>query len=299
MLKRNSSVILLLSSLFVLASCGGQPQQTGQSSSESSKDTSLSSSESSKTSELSSSESSKDTGSSSSDSEPDDPYENSPMKVTKKHGELIATSGVQQNPGQGKETEYQWLKADFTGSTANVEIKFTFTPAEGDPVVYGADKVKTDCAGLVEATSDGFFKLKEAAKYNFYIQTGDYDNGIWVEKYNEPAPVEPGTVVTTNIYAKYGIEDADKDRVYAWVWAEGQDGVWCYATHVDETWTAANNRHYTISVADPVGKKVIVATFSAESGVDATHAPDANWTGKTKQSGTATFADWGADANAA
>ena len=195
MLKRNSSVILLLSSLFVLASCGGGGQSaTGLSTSEESKATGLSSSESSKATGLSSSEESKATGLSSSESSPDqdDPLANSPMKVSKKNGEIIITSGVEKNPS--KETEYQWLNVNLTGSTANVELKFTFTPEGGEPVVYGADKVKTACAALVEATENGFFKVKEADKYDFYIETGSTDNGIWVEKHKEPVvPTETAT----------------------------------------------------------------------------------------------------------
>ena len=219
------------------------------------------------------------------------------MKVSKKNGEIIIESGVEVNPS--KATEYQWLNVNLTGSTANVELLFTFTPESGDPVAYDASKVKTDCAALIEETSNGFFKVKEEGKYNFYIETGDYQPGIWVEKVKETPEVDPGTVVTANLYVKFNISDADIDRVYAWVWTSETDGAWYYATHVQETWTAASNRHYTISIADPVGKKVKVASFSAESGVDAEHAPDAEWSGKIAESAEATFQAWGADANAA
>ena len=241
MLKRNSSVILLLSSLFVLASCGGQPHQTGLSSSESSKSGSVFSpvsyslSESTASSDITSSESSQATGLSSSDSEPDDPYGNSPMKVTKKHGELIVTSGVQKHPD--KATEYQWIKADFTGSTANVEIKFTFTPEGGDPVVYGADKVKTDCAALVEATSDGFFKMKAADKYDFYIETGSNDNGIWVQKHTEIVPTETATWYIAGEGSLWPNADG---------WSTGMIGM---------TDTAGDNKAVKLNVTFAVGDK--------------------------------------------
>ena len=299
-MKRNSSVILALSAMFLLAACGGQPASSSQSAStatsvQTSATTKATSVQTSATTEATSVQTSATTQATSAQVDPGtdpevDPYADSPMKISVLLGETVITNGLPVNPS--KETEYQMIGAKFETVELMSQIKFVFTPAEGDPVDYDFSKVKADCLALVEEGENGYFKIKEAGTYNFYIETGDYQPGIWVEKAKE---IDPTAVTTMNLYVKFNIEDANLGSVYAWVWSEGGEGAWHYATYVAEDWEALNNHHYTVGVVDPVGKKVKVAVFSAESGVDADHAPDAEWTGKIAESAEATFADWGAD----
>ena len=149
---------------------------------------------------------------------------------------------------------------------ATVSVK-----ADGEDVAFEEDGVAGRLSTTVEA----------AGTYNIGVNA----NGLaWLSKYEQEV-----TDFTVDLWVKC-LENND-NIVYAWVYPDGAqdgEGTWYLATHVEETWSAAWNLHYTITgTASLEGYNVIVANFGSESGVDATTAPNATWDGKITQSATA------------
>lgn len=124
------------------------------------------------------------------------------------------------------------------------------------------------------------------ATYNFYI---NQDSEIWIT-YSIPAE----GAVTVDLYTKFEITDDQLSLpTFAYVWSGQEAGTWFVANHIEEAWESTNNRHFTFSMENPVGKNILLAIFNADSGYSAENLPgEGCWDNLVLQSGDATIADW-------
>ena len=142
--------------------------------------------------------------------------------------------------------------------------------------------------------SNGNVTVVTAGKYNFYVKLDGSE--VWVtenaeqggEQGGEEGGEEQATLSTVNCWSKIQVPAECVDRVYAWVWGNGDEGSWKYCTHVVETWESDSNRHYTVQLENPVGMGIKLVCFNSASGVDAEHAPT-GWNNIQSQSGDATI----------
>ncbi len=302
-MKKITSV-LMLSMAFVLASCGGgstglsvseSPTPTPSASSETSASSSVTPTSSSVTPASSSSEpaASSSVTPASSSSEPAvsssvtptsssvTPEESSPAESSAESSEadptyIVSVKDVIVNvavtkPSTGTDKGYFELALE-----AEDYVKVTFGSSTINFAGYNGDAYE-EARSSFTADLDG--------DYKFYITNEDV---IWVTRQENHSGEQ-----TVHLYTKYAITNEQTALVaYVWAWSDEVAGSWALATHVTETWEAESNRHYSCTISDPVGMKVILAIFSADSGVDADHEPNANWDGCVLRSGSATIEDW-------
>ena len=305
-MKKITSV-LMLSMAFVLASCGGG--STGLSVSESSTPAPSASSETSASSSVAPTSSSVTPTSSSatptsSSVAPASSSSESPTPEPSS-SETSASSEASSEQSSSSEPAASSSEADptYVVSVNDLIVNVAVTkPSSGTDkgyfelaleandvvkVTFGASAINfAGYNGNAYAEPASAFTAENDGDHKFYITDKDV---IWVTRQEDHSGEQ-----TVDLYTKFSIPDDKAALVaYAWVWADGQDGAWALATHdtayaYDKEW----DRHYTCTVSDPVGKKVILAIFSADSGVDADHEPNATWDGCVVESGTATIEDW-------
>ncbi len=282
--------LFLLSAAFVMASCGQRQLSS------SSHATGLSSSESHATGLTSEEETSHDTGSTSEDTGSTSEEETSHDTSLSSSEESSAIAGYSAMIN-GVQQAITNLLAEAPDEKGNL-AKFAVTLAVGDNLSIFSDGEALHFFSWDETVGEEGAAVDDGVTFT---ATKEGEHTIWLNGDVQLWVVEPSDTpaegTTVSLYAKFGISDEEALLpAYAWVWSESVAGTWHYATHVAETWTAANNRHYTFNFeGDYVGMQVILAIFSADSGVSETQVPDETWSGKVKESVAATLADWGAD----
>jgi len=287
---------LMLSMAFVLASCGGG--STGPSVSESSTPAPSASSEPAASSSVTPTSSSVTPTSSSvtpasSSSEPaassTTPEESSTTPEESSSAESSAQSS-ETDPTYIVSVKDLIVDVDVTKPSTGTDkgyFELALKAEDYVKVTFGASSLTfAGYNGKAYEDPDTMFTADLDGDYKFYIN----DKGvIWVARQEDHSGEQ-----TVHLYTKFSIPDDKVGLVaYAWVWEDGKDGAWYLATY-DAAYEYAGewDRHYTCTVADPVGKKIILAIFSADSGVDADHEPNATWDGCVVESGNATIVDW-------
>ena len=209
------------------------------------------------------------------------------------------TQGRQQASALGVEFK---AGTKFTIRNTGTEVNF-LSPIEGWS--FGGDSEESTAYEAYILIGEGYWEVLQDFKADVYAKFAWENDSIYfglvggepvVPSSEEPTSEEPAQGETADCYVKFLTKAQAADmELFAWIWTTDKDGAWYYCTPVEETWSADYNLHYTVQVADPVGKNVLIAAFPASAGFDATHLPT-SWDGCT-QSADTTFDTWGANFN--
>ena len=292
-MKKITSV-LMLSMAFVLASCGGGSRLSV---SESSSPAASASSEPAASSSVTPASSSSEPAASSSTPEESSTTPEESSSTPEESSSTPEESSPAESSAESSETDPTYIVsvkdvivdvAVTKPSTGTDKGYFELALEAEDyvKVTFGASSLTfAGYNGDAYEDPDTMFTAELDGDYKFYITSEDV---IWVTRQEDHSGEH-----TVHLYTKYAITNEQTALVaYVWTWSDDVAGSWALATHVTETWEAESNRHYTCTISDPVGMKVILAIFSADSGVDADNEPNANWDGCVLQSGDATIEDW-------